>query len=56
MQFTKRHLKELKALHAYAIDQKEEVIQFHGRELNIDYAKYLIEYLEFHFNQKQSIK
>ncbi len=46
MEFTKEELADLKIMYNKAFEQKKNKFLFQKQEILVDYAKYLIEYLE----------
>jgi len=46
IEVNKQNLAEIKRLRDQAIENKKESFLFGGREVLVDYAKYLIEYME----------
>jgi len=51
LKFTQENYKKLEKLYDAAVKNGEESLIFKGNELDIKYAKYLIEYLEMKYKK-----
>ncbi len=51
--FTPEKLRELRTYHSMAKALGQTQFEFEGHTLLVDYAKYLIQYLEMEFGEKQ---
>ena len=52
MEFTRELFEELKKVQATAIADGKKSFMFHGKELLVSYAMYLIEYLTIEFKHR----
>jgi len=49
--WTPEKLAELKRLQAHALETKQDQFKFQGHDMLVDYAKYLIQFLEAEFKK-----
>ena len=46
IKFTKKEIKEFKALYKKAIEEEKAIFIFQGKEVLVSFAKYVLEYVE----------